>query len=71
MEGKIFEKKIIDNASTFEDSALNEDFNIKELEKAISETKDTAPGKDDIQAKMIWNLPGKLGDIILQLFNKI
>lgn len=41
------------------------------MDIAISIIKDTAPGKDDIQAKMIWNLPDKLVNIVLELFNEI
>ena len=64
-------KNKIGKVNTSNDNVLNDNFNIRELQGAIAEIKDTAPGKDDIQAKMIWNLPSKVIDIILDLFNEI
>ena len=64
-------KKIIRNTGKLNDNALNDDFKIKELEHAISEIKDTAPGKDGIQAKMIRNLPGNFVNFFLELFNEM
>ena len=54
-----------------EDNVLNEDFYLSELNRALLELKNTAPGKDGIQSKMICNLPDIVIKMILELFNEI
>lgn len=49
---------------------LESDFTLVELENCLKK-KDTAPGVDNITYSMIYNLPGKAKNFLLEIFNLI
>ena len=53
------------------EQAINEPFQIKELEKGLIINKQSAPGLDKIPYEIYSNLPSEAKEILLQLFNKI
>ena len=46
-------------------------FSLKELQYAISRSKNTSPGEDTIQADMIKMLPSKTLELLLKIYNNI
>ena len=52
-------------------SHYNEPFHMGELDNALKETKNSAPGADSIPYEMIYNLPVICKELLLSLFNKI
>lgn len=53
------------------DSNMDDDFNLFELKIAISNSKDTTPGRDRISYSMLKNLPDVAIKIILDVYNQI
>ena len=68
-----FEQEIIDklDLSHERESVLNEYFRVTELEKSITEMKDSAPGQDGILPKLIGQLPDSAIQYLLDLFNEV
>ncbi len=66
-----FEKENEDTIIGNEDdqSPVNEEFSMDELQAALREAKDTTPGQDDITVSMMRNLPPTALLILLELFN--
>ena len=67
---QISEKKQL-NFNSSEDEVYNNDFTIDELQNAINELSDTAPGPDNIHNKIIQNLPKKSQNLLLNIYNHI
>lgn len=59
------------NFSENSNSIYNNDLTMFEFEKAMEETKSSAPGKDQIHYDMIKNLPSNEKEQVLRLFNLI
>ena len=68
-----FEQEVIDklDLNRESDNALNENFTLIELEKSISEMKDSAPGQDGILLILIRELPDTAFHYLNDLFNEI
>jgi len=68
-----FEQEVIDklDLNRESDNALNENFTLIELEKSISEMKDSAPGQDGILPILIRELPDTAFHYLNDLFNEI
>jgi len=64
------ERKTI-NFSSENAEIYNKEFTMEELKQAITETKCTTPGPDEIHNLMLKNLPAKGLSLLLLLFNKI
>ena len=67
---QISERKKL-NFSSSEDEIYNKDFTLDELQNAINELSDTAPGPDNIHNKIIKNLPKESQNLLLSIYNDI
>ena len=54
-----------------DEDCINDAFNMNEMNNVLKDLKNSAPGKDDIYAIMLKNLPQMALDIILDLYNDI
>lgn len=57
--------------STFEDLNYNVPFSMTELEEALSQVKESAPGPDRIPYSFIQHLPHDFRQVLLDLYNQI
>lgn len=61
-----------DNAEEYKEKELEEKFSKEELKRALDMIrKNTAPGKDGIEYKMLKDLPEEMKDKLLNIYNRI
>ena len=68
---RVLERKIVDNETHQDNQYLNSTFLKADLQQAISESKDSAPGMDMITNLMISHLTEEHQGVILKGINKL